>query len=190
MKKNKIIIIAISMIMIGTGIFIACQKEIDDLESNPANINKSLSIQKDVNIDFVVAQKNKGSKVGQWPNRYCSGNEGNCWMWFQPWDSTSTIGIFDVSITIRVTRINPNNILMSIDMDEEGNNPDYLEGFVDFDNHLLEIQDDIFEDSPVFLELMETENVVKIIAGDYPYVQNGSIITATVPVEIQTYLPE
>jgi hypothetical protein len=37
---------------------------------------------------------------------------------------------------------------------------------------------------------METENVVKIIAGDYPYVQYGSIITATVPVEIQTYLPE
>jgi hypothetical protein len=79
---------------------------------------------------------------------------------------------------------------MSIDMDKEGNDPASLEGFVDFDSQLLKIQDDIFEDSPVFLELMETENVVKIIAGDYPYVQNGSIITATVPVEIQTYLPE
>ena len=40
MKKNKIIIIALSMVMIGIGIFIACQKEVEDIANNSEKIEK------------------------------------------------------------------------------------------------------------------------------------------------------
>jgi hypothetical protein len=189
MKKNKIIIIALSMVMIGTGIFIACQKEIDVLDNNSEKIEKFQKAAGDP-FTFAVAQKQNGTKQGTWPNKFCAGTEGDCWLWFREWDTVSTRGYIVLTIHFEIIKNNSNSISMSIDLDKEGNDSASLEGIVDFDSHLLKIQDDIFEDSPVFLELMETENVVKIIAGDYPYVQYGSIITATVPVEIQTYLPE
>lgn len=188
MKKNRIIILAISMVMIGIGIFIACQKEIDVLDNNSEKIEKFQKASGS-SYTFAIVQKQIGTKQGTWPNKYCSGTEGDCWLWFREWDSVSSSGYGIITVGFEIYKINDNSILISIDLDKEGNDPTSLEDFVDFENHLLKIQDDIFEDSPVFLELMETENVVKIIAGDYPYVQNGSIITATVPVEIQTYLP-
>lgn len=151
MKKVLVLVAACLLV-------VSCEKEKSDVYSD-GKASTSEVMQKDVpnpNTPIKIVTIRRGEKKGNWPQQYCKGRTGWCWLWFQDPDQPH---ISDAEVLAKL-KTNSLQLTVNYSSSSEEDKPYWAE---DVENGYVEISSDIIMDDTTYFA-----NPIVIPTGQYP----------------------